>query len=271
MLIDSHCHLAPTTYSEGVDAVMERAHEAGVQAAVVVGVSGEATAREALSLAHRREDVVATAGVHPHEAAAQGDELERLVELLADPKCVAVGEAGLDFFYDFSPRESQREVFRQSVALARQVGKPLVVHTRDADDETLAILESEGAREVGGVIHCFSSGRAFAERALELDFDLSFSGIVTYASAAAIQEVAAWAPLNRILVETDSPYLIPKPLKNKKKKDRPKRCEPAFVVHTARFVADLRGLSFEELTQATTANACRRFGPALARAAGLGA
>jgi len=269
MLIDSHCHLAAKTYPEGIDAVLERAHEAGVHAAVVVGVSGEAAAQEAVALAHCRCDVVATVGVHPHEAATQADELERLEGLLADPKCVAVGEAGLDFFYDFSPPEAQREVFRQSVALARRVGKPLVVHTRDADDETLEILESEGAREVGGVIHCFSSGRAFGERALELGFDLSFSGIVTYASAAAIQEVAAWAPLDRILVETDSPYLIPKPLKNKKKKDRPKRCEPAFVIHTARFLADLRGLSLDELARVTTENACRRFGPALAAAAGI--
>jgi len=270
MLVDSHCHLAEETYAEGVDAVLERARAVGVKAAVVVGVSGEAAACEALALAHRRQDVVATVGVHPHEAEAQGGELARLEVLLADPKCVAVGEAGLDFFYDYSPRESQREVFRQTVALARRVCKPLVIHTRDADAETLSILETEGAREVGGVIHCFSSSRRFAERALDLDFDLSFSGIVTYTSAAVIQEVATWAPLDRILVETDSPYLVPKPLKNKKKKDRPKRCEPAFVVHTARFVAELRGLSLEDLARATTENACRRFGPELAAAVGRG-
>jgi TatD DNase family protein len=152
-----------------------------------------------------------------------------------------------------SPRERQAEVFRRFVALARALDKPIVVHTREAPAETLSILEEEGARDVGGIIHCFSEDRAFAERALGLDFDLSFSGILTFRNARAIQEVAAWAPPDRILVETDSPYLAPMPL-------RGKRCEPAYVAHTARFLASLRGETFDEVAARTTENARRRLG-----------
>ena len=158
---------------------------------------------------------------------------------------------------DHSPREEQRSVFRQFVALAKSVQKPIVIHTRSAGQEVLAIMEEEGVRDVGGIIHCFSEDMAFAKRALDLGFDLSFSGIVTFKTATAIQEVARDAPIDRILVETDTPYLAPIPL-------RGKTCEPAYVTHTAKFVAALRGMSFEELAARTTENALRRF-PALAR------
>jgi TatD DNase family protein len=164
-----------------------------------------------------------------------------------------VGEIGLDYHYMHSPRETQKEVFRRMIALARRVQKPIVVHTREAAEDTIAVLEEEGAREVGGIIHCFSEDRPFAERALAIGFDLSFSGIVTFKNARAIHEVAAWAPPDRILVETDSPYLAPIPM-------RGKRCEPAYVVHTARRVAELRGESFDTLALRTTENARRRFG-----------
>jgi TatD DNase family protein len=166
---------------------------------------------------------------------------------------VAVGEIGLDYHYMHSPREAQHETFRRLVRLARRVGKPIVIHTREAADDTLRILDEEGAREVGGVIHCFSEDRPFAARALDLGFDLSFSGIVTFKSARAIQEVATWAPPERILVETDSPYLAPIPM-------RGKRCEPAFVVHTARRVAELRGEAVEDVARRTSENARRLFG-----------
>jgi len=168
-------------------------------------------------------------------------------------RVVAVGEVGLDHHYDHSPRTRQAEVFRRFVQLARRHKKPLVVHTRSAPQETLDILSEEGAAEVGGLIHCFSEDKVFARRALDLGFDLSFSGIVTFKRSVEIQEVAAWAPADRILVETDSPYLAPMPL-------RGKRCEPAFVLHTARFVAGLRGIPLEELARITSENAARRLG-----------
>lgn len=255
MLIDTHCHLDPQYLPEGPDEVLARAREAGVVAFVCVGVGSDLTpARSAIELASRREDVFAAIGFHPHDATALDEAAyEELSRLARHPKVVAVGEMGLDFHYDHSPREVQKEAFRRQIALAREIGKPIVVHTREAAEETLAILDEERAGEVGGIIHCFSEDRPFAERALDLGFDISFSGIVTFKNAKAIQEVASFAPLDRILVETDSPYLAPVPM-------RGKRCEPAYVVHTARFIAKLRGMSFEELAAATTENARRRLG-----------
>ncbi|MCB9583928.1 MAG: TatD family hydrolase [Polyangiaceae bacterium] len=263
MLIDTHCHLDQHASQGQPDELIARAKSAGVAAFVVIGVGGEEALEEALALANERSEIVATAGVHPHDAAKTSERLEaRIEEVLARPEVVAVGEVGLDFHYDLSPREQQAEVFRRFIQLAKRVKKPLVLHTRSAPEETLEILESEGARDVGGIIHCFSEDLAFAKRALDLDFDVSFSGIVTFKSAKSVQEVAAWAPSSRILVETDSPYLAPVPL-------RGKRCEPAFVVHTARRVAELRGVSEQQIAEETTQNACRRLGPALAHAAGL--
>lgn len=264
MLIDTHCHLDGGYFAEGAGAVIGRARDAGVGAFVCIGVGGEASTRFAVELARERPDVVATVGVHPHEAASFSAELAAVCrELAQSSRVVAIGETGLDYHYDYSPREVQREVFRQMIGMARELRLPIVVHTREAAADTLEILERERASEVGGVIHCFSEDQAFAARALDLGFDLSFSGIVTFKNAREIQAVAAWAPADRILVETDAPYLAPHPL-------RGKRCEPAHVVHTARAVAALRNTSFEALAQTTSENACRRFGAALAAAAGIG-
>jgi TatD DNase family protein len=211
-------------------------------------------AESAVALARAEADVVATVGVHPHDAAGADEALlQALGRLAREPEVVAIGEVGLDYHYDHSPRAVQQEVFRRYIALAREIDKPMVIHTRSAPADTLSILREEGARDVGGIIHCFSEDRAFAEGAIELGFDLSFSGIVTFKNARSVQEVAAWAPVERVLVETDSPYLSPQPL-------RGKRCEPAFIVHTARRVAELRGVSFEDLAASTTRNALRRFG-----------
>src|SRR5690606_11481657 len=239
MLVDTHCHLDPEHFPEGPDAVLARAREAGVGHFVVIGVGPDAgSAEQAIALA-ARPDVSATVGLPPHEASHLSDDLfARLEALGAHDQVVAIGEIGLDHHYMSSPAPVQAEAFRRMIALARRLDKPIVVHTRAAPDETLAILEGEGARDVGGIIHCFSEDRRFAERALDLDFDVSFSGIVTFKNAAAIQEVARWAPADRILVETDSPYLAPIPLRGKKN-------EPAHVVHTAAFVAALRGVSPE--------------------------
>jgi TatD DNase family protein len=254
-LVDTHCHLDPQYFPGGPDEVLSRASRAGVHGFVVIGVGRDlAPARAAVELARRRPDRIGAAvGVHPHDAVTLDDAAHAELSALARaPEIVAVGEIGLDYHYDHSPRERQREVFARLVQLARDVDKPIVVHTRSAPEDTLGILEREGARDVGGVIHCFSEDRPFAERALDLGFDLSFSGIVTFKSSVAIQDVARWAPLDRILVETDSPYLAPVPLRGKPN-------EPAHVVHTARRVAELRGMPFEALCEATSANAERRF------------
>ena len=255
MLIDTHCHLDPSYFAEGAEAVMTRARAQGVSGFVTIGVGRDLDpARRAVALAASCPDVWATVGVHPHDAALLDEAGFAEIEALARrARVVAVGEIGLDYHYMRSPREVQQAVFRRFIALARAVKKPIVVHTREAAADTLAILDEEGAREVGGILHCFSEDRPFAERALALGFDLSFSGIVTFKTATAIQEVAAWAPGDRILVETDSPYLAPVPFRGKK-------CEPAHVVHTARHVAKLRGQDFGELAARTTANARRRLG-----------
>jgi TatD DNase family protein len=253
MLIDSHCHVDPRHFHEGADEILDRARGAGVDGFIVVGVDADlSAARFAVELAARRPDVHAAVGVHPHDASSLDDAMLAELEALArHPEVAAVGEIGLDYHYMHSPKDTQQRVFSELVALARRVGKPIVIHTREAPEDTLAILEREGAREVGGIIHCFSEDRPFAERALALDFDLSFSGIVTFKTARAIQEVAAWVPGERILVETDSPYLAPVPF-------RGKRCEPAHVLHTARFVAGLRGEPFEVLAARTAENTRRR-------------
>jgi TatD DNase family protein len=253
MLIDTHCHLDPGYYPDGPDQVIERARAAGVGAIVAIGVGQTLDpARFALEVADRRADVWATVGLHPHDAKVHDASTRAgIATLCRRPRVVAVGEIGLDFHYMHSGRDKQLEVFRELVGLARELALPIVVHTREAPAETLAILEEEGARDVGGIIHCFSEDIPFARRALDLDFDLSFSGIVTFKNARSVQETAAWAPADRILVETDSPYLAPVPF-------RGKPCEPAYVAHTARRMAELRGVAFEEICRRTTENAVRR-------------
>jgi TatD DNase family protein len=255
-LVDTHCHLDAQYFPEGPEGVMRRAEEgSGVVGFVVVGVGRDLSpSRAALQLARQSpERVAAVVGVHPHDAATLDDAMyAELQAMVRDPAIAAIGEIGLDYHYDHSPRDVQRAVFARLVGLAREARKPIVIHTRSAPVDTLEILSSEGARDVGGVIHCFSEDKAFASRALDLGFDLSFSGIVTFKSAVSVHEVAAWAPPDRILVETDSPYLAPVPL-------RGKPCEPAYVLHTARRVADLRGLSLDVLAQITSENARRRF------------
>jgi TatD DNase family protein len=254
-LFDTHCHLDDPRLGADLDGVLARAKEAGVRAMTTIGCARSVeTIRSALDVAQRHPGLLyATAGVHPHDAAAYDDAVEAaLLETARDPQVVAVGELGLDYYYDHSPREAQQAVFRRQIAVAKAVGKPLVVHTRDAAEDTLRILREESARDVGGIIHCFSEGPEFARAALELGFVASFSGIVTFKSAAAVREAARLQPLDALLVETDAPYLAPVP-------HRGKRNEPAFVAHTARAVADLRGMSYEALLEATWANSLRVF------------
>jgi TatD DNase family protein len=252
-LFDTHCHLDEGSFPEGADAVIARARDVGVRHFTCIGVGSLEHARFALALAERRSDVVATAGVHPHDASAYDDVYERELEALgSSERVVAIGEMGLDYHYDHSPRELQAAVFRREIALARKLGKPIVVHTRSAPEDTLAILAEEGASQVGGIIHCFSEDVSFARRALDLGFYLSFSGIVTFKRAEAVHEAARFAPLDRVLVETDSPYLAPVPLRGRK-------CEPSHIVHTAARLSELRGEPLEAVARATSDNAFRVF------------
>ena len=252
-LIDSHCHIDMPQFDADRDAVVARARAAGVETMLIVGgVDAEAGHRRAVAVAAEL-GLPASAGVHPHEArlatTATYDELRRLAR---DQRIVAIGEIGLDFHYDHSPRDVQRDVFRAQVRLARDVGLPVIIHTREADEETAALLEEEGAREVGGVIHCFTGGPELARRALALGFYVSFSGIVAFPRSDTIQQVARTVPLDRLLVETDSPFLAPPP-------HRGKRNEPAFVVEVARTLARLRGETVEEVGQASLRNFARAF------------
>jgi TatD DNase family protein len=256
MLVDSHCHLDFADFGAEREEVLGRARRAGV--GTMLTICTKITEFPAVrALAEANDDLWCSVGIHPHEAASEpATDAATLARLATHPKVVGIGECGLDFHYDHSPRDRQASVFRIHAAAARDCGLPLIVHTRNADQETAAILAEECRKgPLGGVIHCFSSGPQLAENALDLGFYLSFSGIVTFKKANALREVARAAPLDRILVETDAPYLAPVP-------HRGKRNEPAFVVHTAALLAELRGLSPAELAARTTENFFRLFGKA---------
>ena len=258
-LVDAHCHLERDAVPE-VAPVLERAREAGLVHAVVVGqwqAPGDFGAALEVARAHP-EFLTATMGIHPHNAAeATEEDFATLERLCALPEIAAVGEAGLDFYYDSSPRQVQEALFRRQCQLSLAVKKPLVLHIRDAHDEALAILREEGVR--GGVVHCFTGDTANARGYLDLDFVISLSGILTYKKTEALQDAARFTPLDALLVETDSPYLAPVPL-------RGKRNEPANLVHTAMKLAELKGLDPEAVAEATTRNAARVFGFTLDRA-----
>lgn len=253
-LVDSHCHLDYYTKQDGeLDAVVARARAAGVVRMVTIGtrVSEFDRVRE---IAERYDDVYCTVGIHPHEAASELDvDVERLVELTRHPKVIGIGETGLDFYYDHSPRDRQVEVFRTHIAAAREAGLPLIVHSRGADAETAEVLRSSaGGGVLSGLIHCFSTTRQLSDKALEIGFLISLSGILTFKNAAELCEIAQEIPIEHLLVETDAPYLAPVP-------HRGKRNEPAFVTHTANHLAELRGMAPADLAAATTANFFRLF------------
>jgi len=253
--IDSHCHLDHEQFNPDREAVIERAVAAGVTGMMAIGTGDVPPDLEAgIRLADRHPCLFATVGVHPHDAAkAEPSTLERLTTLLTHPKVLAIGEIGLDYHYDFSPRDAQRRVFITQINLAREARKPIVIHTREAWDDTIALLRGHWAPTgLGGIMHCFSGGPEQACQALDLGFYLSFGGIVTFPKALEIQEAARIAPADRILIETDAPYLAPVP-------NRGKRNEPAFIVETARKLAALRGETVEAIAAATTANFQRLF------------
>ncbi len=253
-VIDSHCHLDEERFAGDREAVIARAVAAGVTTMISIGAGGPMQCNHAaVALAAAHPQVFATVGIHPHDASTMTDDVLGEIECLArQPKVVAIGETGLDYYYDNSPRPAQQTALRRSVALARRLGLPISVHLRDAYDDAARILREERAAEVGGVIHCFSGGPAEARRFLDLGFHLSFSGILTFKAADDIRAAARLAPPDRLLVETDAPFLAPVPC-------RGRRNEPALVLYTARALAELRGLPLDELARLTRANTVALF------------
>lgn len=254
-IFDTHCHLDDRRLAPELDAVLDRAAAAGVTRMATIGcvrdVEGLASP---LAIVDAHPDRVTCAvGVHPHDANSLDDVLfDALDRTVRDPRVRLLGEIGLDYHYDHSPREVQKEAFRRQIALARSARKPIVVHTREAREDTLTILREEDARDVGGILHCFSEDPAFAKAALDLGFVASFSGIATFKSALDVREAARLQPLDALLVETDAPYLAPIP-------HRGKRNEPAFVLHTALEIAKLRGVDPDVVLEAAWENSCRVF------------
>jgi TatD DNase family protein len=246
-LVDSHCHLDDKQFDPDRAEVIQRARQAGVERMMAIGTGGGPPDLEAgLRLARQHAFIYATVGVHPHDASKATPETFAAMEVLATgAKVLAIGEIGLDYHYDFSPRDVQRDVFVQQLKLAGRAGKPIVIHTREAWDDTLLVLREYWSGS--GIIHCFSGGAAEARQALDLGFYLSFGGVLTFPKVDALREAARMAPEDRLLVETDAPYLAPVP-------KRGKRNEPAFMVETARRLAEVRGAAPERIAEVTTAN-----------------
>ena len=254
MLIDSHCHLNYPGLVEDQAGVLARARAAGVTGMLGISTKKHEWA-DVIAIAEREPDVWATVGIHPHEADAHVDvDSAALVAAAAHPRVIGIGETGLDYYYDHSDREQQRRSFASHIAAARETGLPLIVHTRDAEQDTLAILrEAMGKGAYSGVIHCFTASQAFADAALELGFYISLSGIVTFKSARDLQESARRVPADRLLVETDAPYLTPQAVRKEKN-------QPAFVTCTARLIAEVRGVSYAELEAQLERNAAELYG-----------
>ena len=256
MLVDSHCHLDFPDFGDDFPAVLERARAAGVRTLQTISTR-LSTVDTIRAIASRDPDIWCSVGLHPHEAATEEDvSPERIVTLSDHPDVIGIGETGLDYFYEHSPRERQLESFRNHIEASRRTGLPVIVHARDADDDTVGVLEDEYARgPFPGLIHCFTAGRDLARAALGIGFLISISGIVTFKKAQNVHAAAREIPLDRLLVETDAPFLAPVP-------HRGKRCEPAFVARTAAAVAELRGTDTARVAAATTDNFFRLFSKA---------
>ena len=250
-LIDSHCHLDFDGLSNRLPEVLAAMEASDVGGCMTIGVTLE-EAPQVLAIAAAYEQVFASVGVHPEYADHQESDVETLCALAQHPKVLAIGETGLDYHWHKDQPEWQRERFRVHIRAAKVLNKPLVIHTREAAEDTLAILKEEGADTVGGILHCFTESLAVAEQAIDLGFYISISGIVSFKNAAQVHEVARSIPLDRLLVETDSPYLAPVPY-------RGKRNEPAFVAKTAAVLAEAKGVTPDEMARATTANVLRLF------------
>ncbi|RIX49660.1 MAG: TatD family deoxyribonuclease [Rhodocyclales bacterium GT-UBC] len=251
MLVDSHCHLDFPDLLEELPSVLQRMQTNGVGCAVCIGVNLE-DLPSILQLAESDPRLYATVGVHPEYTDVEDPSVDRLVDLAMHPKVIGIGETGLDYYWQKDKPEWQRERFRRHIAAAKRCNKPLIIHTRDSASDTLRLMQEENADAVGGVMHCFTENWEIASQALDLGFYLSFSGIVTFKNASVVKEVARKCPLDRLLVETDSPYLAPVPY-------RGKRNEPAYVRHVAEEIASLRGILLAEVERATTDNFFRLF------------
>ncbi|HVQ16767.1 MAG TPA: TatD family hydrolase [Vicinamibacterales bacterium] len=260
MLIDSHCHIAGPEFVDDLDQVITRARDAGVgRAFVILAADDQPELEQANQVSARWGEVRFSIGVHPHAAgkfASDPEEAAREVSRAIDaqPRSRAIGEIGLDYHYDFAPREVQQQVFREQIRLAHRLKWPIVIHTREAEDDTFRILTEERASDIGGVFHCFTGDREMARRALDIGFHLSLAGIVTFPRALELKEVARMVPLDRLLIETDSPFLAPVP-------HRGKRNEPAHVARVAEVITDLRNSSAEAVAEATRENFDRLFVP----------
>lgn len=253
MLIDSHCHLDFADFASERDAVIERARAAGIGRLITISTHTEAF--ESISrIAETYEEVFCTVGTHPHHAHEEAEiSKDRLVALSRHPKCVGIGEAGLDFHYDKTPREIAARVFRTHIAAARESGLPIVIHARDADGDIAAILENEmGKGAFKGLLHCFTASASLAEVALSLGLFISFSGVLTFKNSQTLRDIASTVQMDRLLVETDAPFLAPVP-------HRGKRNEPAFVAATAKALAEVKGVSLETIASETSANTLRLF------------
>ena len=259
MLVDSHCHIDGEQFDADRDEVVERAREAGVEIMLNVGTGDPHSDdfRRAVAVAEKYDNVYASVGVHPHDAKLYDDAAEQhLIDLIrSSGNVIAWGEIGLDFYYDHSPRDVQMEVFRRQIKKARELNVPIIIHSRDADDETVEILTEEcGIDDFrGGIMHCFGGTPEMAEKLMSLGFLISFAGNVTFKKAENLRDAARVVPLDKLLVETDCPFLTPVPF-------RGKRNEPAYVEHTARFLAEFYGIEFEELADQTTENFLSFFG-----------
>jgi TatD DNase family protein len=253
MLVDHHCHLDFPDFADDLDGVVDRARAAGVGTMVTISTRIRQFDK-VLAVAERFPDVYCSVGTHPHNAHEELDISESEIEhLAAHPKVVAIGEAGLDYHYQHSTPEAQAEGFRRHIAVARSTGLPLEIHTREADEDTIRILEDEHAKgPFPALLHCYTGGAELARRAVELGLHVSFTGVVTFKKSDALREIANNVPLDRILVETDAPFLAPAPFRGKTN-------EPAYVVHTAAALAEVRGLSAEDFANATTDNFFRLF------------
>jgi TatD DNase family protein len=256
MFVDSHAHIDGPEFDSDRDEVLQRARDAGVGTILNVGTGDPHSGafESAARLAEQHEDIYTAVGVHPHDARLYDDSAEELIgKLLSGPRVIAWGEIGLDFHYDNSPRDVQLEVFRRQLRAARQLGVPVIIHTREAEHETIEILRDEWQdSQLPGIMHCFSGSAALASQCVELGFSISFSGIVTFKKADDLRAVAEGVPLERLLIETDCPYLTPVP-------HRGKRNEPAYVVEVARCLAELRGMTVDEMGELTTRNFSRIF------------
>jgi TatD DNase family protein len=253
MLVDSHCHLDFPDIAKEQDAIVARARAAGIGRILTISTRVKRQA-QIIEIVEKYPDVFGTVGTHPHHVDEEMDvTADALVALTTHPKIVGIGEAGLDYHYDTGPRDNQAKSFRQHIAAARQSGLPLVIHSRDCHADMAAILREEaGKGAFTAVLHCFTGGRDLAFAAVDLGHYIGFTGILTFKNSAALREIAKALPADRILIETDSPYLAPVPY-------RGKRCEPAYVIETAKVLADIRGVSFEQIARQTTENFFRLF------------